>query len=450
VIEGRSCDSDADVTAVRELLLRPGRVTTPGFVWDPRRWDGSRFYRPDPGLDPDWAGRVRLWEVDGRVVGCVHPEDGADAWIEVEPGYRHLEPSMLEWAEEYLADDGALVVHALDGDGYRRGLLAGRGYVETEEGEVTRIRSLVGAARAGSPSLAAGYRLREIDSSEVEDRWRLADLLNAAFGRHGHGEAEFATFARMAPGYRDDLHLVAVAPDGAFAAHVGLTWEPRLGLAVLEPVCTHPDHRRLGLAAALIEEGIARVARLGAELAMVGTGIHADANRLYVAAGFELASEGRFWRRKAGASATGPGLCGEVPIDRVERRVGGGIGGSDPFEREVVEGAVVAHVLHVAPAGRIERMQQSIGLAVELEREDAEPLTQAPVEGRRGLQPAVVERQLDIAMPEEEVGAESLEQLGSRQMVAHVGEPQASGDPPTAGDRCQEHRLGDAEAVPAA
>jgi predicted N-acetyltransferase YhbS len=295
VIEGRSCDSDSDVTAVRELLIRSGKVTTPGFVWEPRRWDGFRFYGHDPDLDPEWAGRVRLWEADGRVVGCLHPEDGGDAWIEVEPGYRHLEPSMLEWAEEYLAVDGALVVHALDGDGYRRSLLAGRGYVETEGGEVTRVRSLVGAAPAGPSGLAAGYRLRAIDSSEVDDRRRLADLLNAAFGRHEHDEAEFATFARMAPGYRDDLHLVATAPDGGFAAHVGLTWEPRLGLAVVEPVCTDPDHRRLGLAATLIEEGIARVMRLGAEAAQVGTGIHAAANRVYAAAGFEVASEGRFW-----------------------------------------------------------------------------------------------------------------------------------------------------------
>ena len=296
MIAYRGLAGDVDVAAVRDLLIRVGGNTPPGFAWEVRRWDGQRYYRSDPGLDSDWASRIRLWEDGDRLVACVHPEDGGDAWLEVDPAYRHLEEEMLDWAETELRDEqGRLHVHALDDDHPRREVLARRGYVETESGEVTRIRRLPGA-QPSPPAIPDGYVIREIRSQESGERQALAALLNAAFGRTGHTEREFQVFASHAPGYRDDLHLVAEAPDGGFAAHVGITFEPTQRVGIVEPVCTHPDHRRRGLARALLDEVIRRVARLGASAVTVGTGIEAAANQLYADAGFELVSTGRWWK----------------------------------------------------------------------------------------------------------------------------------------------------------
>jgi ribosomal protein S18 acetylase RimI-like enzyme len=51
---------------------------------------------------------------------------------------------------------------------------------------------------------------------------------------------------------------------GSVAAHVGLTYEAVNRHAIVEPVATHPDHRRLGLARALLAEGLPRLATRGA------------------------------------------------------------------------------------------------------------------------------------------------------------------------------------------
>ena len=51
--------------------------------------------------------------------------------------------------------------------------------------------------------------------------------------------------------YRGLLELpweTHVAPDGSFAAYVGIPYDEANRRGIYEPVCTHPDHQRQGLA----------------------------------------------------------------------------------------------------------------------------------------------------------------------------------------------------------
>jgi ribosomal protein S18 acetylase RimI-like enzyme len=66
-------------------------------------------------------------------------------------------------------------------------------------------------------------------------------------------------------------------------------------LAVVEPVCTHPEHRRRGLAETLIREGLERARRAGATQACVDTGSGEAANRLYADVGFGEVFVERAW-----------------------------------------------------------------------------------------------------------------------------------------------------------
>ncbi|UCG26158.1 MAG: GNAT family N-acetyltransferase, partial [Chloroflexota bacterium] len=104
-------------------------------------------------------------------------------------------------------------------------------------------------------------------------------------------------FTRQAPSFQPDLDLVAIAPDGAFAAYVGIPYDRANQLGIFEPVCTHPDHRRKGLARALMQEGLLRLQALGAHYAMVDTGDMISANRLYDAIGFGEMHQGYYWRK---------------------------------------------------------------------------------------------------------------------------------------------------------
>jgi ribosomal protein S18 acetylase RimI-like enzyme len=85
---------------------------------------------------------------------------------------------------------------------------------------------------------------------------------------------------QTAPLYRRDLDLVAVAPDGAVAALCTIWFDDVTRSAYFEPVATVPEHRRRGLARALLTEGVRRLERMGARTAHVG-GYSQAANGLY-------------------------------------------------------------------------------------------------------------------------------------------------------------------------
>lgn len=104
------------------------------------------------------------------------------------------------------------------------------------------------------------------------------------------GDARFAIANRSdptwyhriqeAPLYRRDLDVVAIAPDGAIAAFCTLWYDDATRSVYVEPLATVPEHRRKGLAHAVLTEGLQRAQRLGADLALVG-GFDEVANALY-------------------------------------------------------------------------------------------------------------------------------------------------------------------------
>jgi mycothiol synthase len=131
----------------------------------------------------------------------------------------------------------------------------------------------------------------------LADCQRIADILNAAFNRDFHKGSDYQNLALNAPCFRRDLDLVAVAPDGSFAAYVGIPYNEANKLGIFEPVCTHPDHQRQGLAKALMQEGLLRLKAIGAVDVTVGTGDMIPANRLYDSLGFTEAYKGHIWQK---------------------------------------------------------------------------------------------------------------------------------------------------------
>jgi GNAT superfamily N-acetyltransferase len=108
----------------------------------------------------------------------------------------------------------------------------------------------------------------------------------------------FANFQQHSPAYHDDLHIVAEAPDGTFAAFAALTVSPDNRYALFEPVGTHPDHRRKGLASAAMNEAIRRVQALGGvDVVLVANWGTADAAKLYASVGCEHYATQRAWEK---------------------------------------------------------------------------------------------------------------------------------------------------------
>jgi predicted N-acetyltransferase YhbS len=89
------------------------------------------------------------------------------------------------------------------------------------------------------------------------------------------------------------LKVAVVAPDGNFVAYCGMWYDPEAGYAVVEPVATDPDYRKMGLGKAAVLEGIRRVGELGAKKALVGS-----SQQFYYSIGLRPFSTATMWRKK--------------------------------------------------------------------------------------------------------------------------------------------------------
>lgn len=104
---------------------------------------------------------------------------------------------------------------------------------------------------------------------------------------------------RAAPVYRPDLDLVAVAPDGTFAAYAIVWYDPASQVGEFEPVGTHPEWRRQGAAQTVMVEGLRRLRELGARQALVSSSADNPASiHLYESVGFAVADRGRFYQAR--------------------------------------------------------------------------------------------------------------------------------------------------------
>lgn len=287
----RRATGEADWVSVRDRISSLWAACPPGLAWEVRRWDGRRFHEARPVEGEDIGRRLAvLTDASDAIVAAVHDDGDGCAALQAPPD-GGLDARLLDWAERAVAGrDGSLTVEAPEGTP-RQALLAARGYRSTGRGMGIRRRPLDGLV---VPPLPRGYRMVEVGP---EHAGAIAGLLNAAFGRASHTADEFRAFTARAPAYERALHLAAVDPAGTFAAHVGVTIDARNAVAIVEPVCTHPDHRGRGLAGALLPTALARAVARGATVATLDAAETDAAAALYDACGFRVVGHVTAWRR---------------------------------------------------------------------------------------------------------------------------------------------------------
>lgn len=232
-----------------------------------------------------------LWEVAGDLIGFVMPDGGpGEAHLCVHPVWQTpgVEQQMLDVAEQHLASvrpDGScrLTVWCPARDRARQGLLAGRGYHRADPPEHQWRRRL--DVPIPDVPLAPGYVIRPLgDGPELLDRCYASGLAfhpdDIDIALENRRDPSWYRNIQTAPLYRRDLDLVAVAADGSIGAFCTLWFDDVTRSAYFEPVATVPAHQRRGLAKALMTEGLRRLQRMGALIALV-CGYGEAANALY-------------------------------------------------------------------------------------------------------------------------------------------------------------------------
>jgi ribosomal protein S18 acetylase RimI-like enzyme len=244
------------------------------------------------------------------------------------PGAADALDAMLAWAERQTTpppDDGAmpwmypyLQVDALEDDTLYLAALERRGYAREDTALLVFQRPL--AEPEPARPLPPGWAIRSMAELSAPDELARRVELHRAVWAPSRVTLEAYQRLRQAAGYRPDLDLVAVGPDGAFGAYCICWADDANRSGEFEPVGAHPAYRQLGLARAVLLEGCRRLAAGGATRAIVYTGaadsppkFNAEAaRRLYLSAGFTIVNYLVTYRltRGPGAGALSPPATG--------------------------------------------------------------------------------------------------------------------------------------------
>ncbi len=290
-----------DLAAMRALLTaaRPNAEewrywhVGAGLIW--------MFFLLSARVDP--REHIRLWyDAAGQLIGTAWLGDDVSIDWQILPDYewQGIETEAVEWAETRLAElrrrepaqwQAALSSAALEGDTARSEFLERHGFVRGDQGMAHFLRDL--SAPIPALPLPDGWTLRAMAGpDEITNR---AGAHREAFHPSRVTDDQYARFMRL-PGYVRDLDLVAVAPDGVFAAYAMCWTDPVHGIGEFEPVGARPAYRRHGLTRAVLLEGLRRMQTRGMELARVSTGLkNTPGLRLYESVGFKMVQRTRFY-----------------------------------------------------------------------------------------------------------------------------------------------------------
>ena len=243
----------------------------------------------------DW--RLRFWQRDGRDVawGWIQPPGKLGSCVH--PAHRDaaLFGDLLDWFESE-AESEELVVWAQSTEGSMLAALQRRGYADGGL-EPMAIHHMPLSAEP-APAVPRGFRLRTVEPGELAAR---VELHRIVWEPSRVTTEAYAQLIQAWP-YRADLDCVVEAPDGRLAAYC-LAWLDDVNrVGEFEPVGTHPDFRRLGLADSVCRFALHRLAKEGARQAVVYAFVD-PANRgpkfLYESIGFREVSRAlRLVRRR--------------------------------------------------------------------------------------------------------------------------------------------------------
>jgi ribosomal protein S18 acetylase RimI-like enzyme len=231
------------------------------------------------GREGEW--RFRVWEEDGQPVSWAWIRQPATLAHEIHPRHRGgaLHHELLDWFEAETAD-GELRVSSLTTDRERLALLRERGY-EIEPGARAFAYHLGDLGELPEPVVPSGFRLRTVEPADLVAR---VELHRVVWEPSRVTLDSFSALQTVWP-YRADLDCIVEAPDGSLVAYC-LAWLDEANrVGELEPVGTHPDHRRRGLASAVCRFALRRLKEKGATRAIVYSIAGSEATALYESIG---------------------------------------------------------------------------------------------------------------------------------------------------------------------
>ena len=243
-------------------------------------------------MDISYSYKDRIWEDNGEIVAfCFYENPVTDIYFSLKPGYEELAPEMIAYADGYMPKkDGknqltlfgeqTALINAAKELGYRQvyeindmqfdfedvldyPLPEGFHFVKPEEYDMDKI----------SKCCWKGF-----DHEETEGAWD-----------HQYEQNNYQI--QVAPHATTELDVIIADEQGEYACFVGMWWVPQNKLAYMEPLCTIPEYRNRGLAAAALSEMYRKTKKLGATHMTGGT------NEFYKKISYKPAVKWTYWKK---------------------------------------------------------------------------------------------------------------------------------------------------------
>ncbi len=281
-----------DFFKVRDFIRRINHeeMTYHHFMWGRWTWAFALPY-----LDKDNLDKMQLWEEDGRIFGAVVFEEKADVlYLIVDSAHDSLKKNMLDFVDNQLVNKESTRV-LIDNNDRTTGAYARQlGFKPIEWFEENSVLDI--DVHDMNYTLPAGYKL--INFNDEYDVKKHNACMWSGFNHVGNppeAEEDLLTRQRQveSPDQDKSLLIAAVAPNGDYVAYCGMWHMEGDYYAEVEPVCTHSDHRKLGLGKAVVLEGVKRCGLRGAKVAYVGS-----KQQFYYNIGFNPVSTGTMWEKK--------------------------------------------------------------------------------------------------------------------------------------------------------
>lgn len=279
-----------DYYKVRAFLVKLGYAEFTYARWD---WATTHSY-----LDKASVGKIGLWEENNEVVGLATFDCFLGiAYCLTLPDYTVIKRDILQYAMDHLSNQGEFGVVIADKDAEFLKIAEELGFSSTIEKEHDAAFFI--DETSTEYKLPEGFVITSME--ETFDLSQYRSVLWKGFNHELNGEGEFlftkereesSKEEMLRPNVNLSLKIAAVAPNGNFAAYCGMWYDPEAGFAVIEPVATDPDYRKLGLGRAVVLEGIRRVDALGAKIAFVGS-----SQQFYYSIGMRPYAASTVWRK---------------------------------------------------------------------------------------------------------------------------------------------------------
>lgn len=233
--------------------------------------------------------RNGIWECDGVIIGfCFYESQIGSAFFCVNDKYKTIVSDMIIYAEQRLCkDDGSLklVIFASQSDiisvaqrmGYRKESQNDVGIYDFSKGTLD-------------------HKLPEGFSFEEPGKFDMKKMIEATWRGFDHdtepeGGVERGYNLITAPHATPELDVVIKNADNEYVCYAGMWMVAKNNLAYLEPLCTVPEYRGLGLASAALSELYRRTSLLGA------THMTGGADQFYFSIGYEPIVTWTEWTR---------------------------------------------------------------------------------------------------------------------------------------------------------